>query len=871
MKKPIEKNTGIASFGAGFALIWERLWPLLIPVLLVLFVFVGVSWLGLWHYLPIWVHIGLLVIFGAAAIGSLSPLHRFIFPDNAEISRRIEVETQLRDRPINAQSDEMALGDNDAFSRALWHEHRHRMSERLQDLTGGTPKANGNRFDPYGFRLMLPILVFIAFMVSFGANGGRLSDAFNTNEDPQELLARLDVWVNPPTYTKKAPVYLAQKGSHQTNQSIVLPQHSELIGRFVGSGNIALKYGIGDLETELIPEIDESSQDKEYNYKLALNDSGVISAYSGDKLIAQWSLKIIADKTPEINFIKEPDASLSGSLQLNYEVSDDYGVTGAKGLIAPLKTNENGFDKEFPARFTPPKNARSLIKPLEIKLPLPRRRTKSGKAKVNRDISKHPLAGSMVQLTLIAHDDVNQEGRSEAKQFVLPGRRFSDPIAKALIEQRRILALDANQQSNVIRMLDAISIAPDRFIQDYATHLSLKIAYRRLVSASNDDQLRDVMNLMWDIALGIEFGKMSNAERRLRDAQERLSEALENGAGDKEIDKLMKELRQAMNELMQAMKEQALKNPQSRNPLMQDEASRTLRQKDLQNMLDKIEQLAKSGSKEAARELLAEMQRMMDNLQAGRHMQQRRAEGNQTNEALDNLSELMQKQQKLMDETFRMEQQRPRSGQRQNNQGNQNQNQQKSEQQQKSQNGKQQNQQNQSGDNQEMTAQEYADALKQLRQQQRALQDQLSALNQQLEELGLSPTGEFGEAGKQMGEAGKQLGQGEAGSAVNNQGKALDSLRRGAQSMMQQMAGDRQQGGEQQGQGRINKDSSNMRDPLGRNNKTQGADLGFDKNTPGEIDAQKARRILEAIRKRLSRPEARTLEKNYLERLLDNR
>ena len=37
---------------------------------------------------------------------------------------------------------------------------------------------------------------------------------------------------------------------------------------------------------------------------------------------------------------------------------------------------------------------------------------------------------------------------------------------------------------------------------------------------------------------------------------------------------------------------------------------------------------------------------------------------------------------------------------------------------------------------------------------------------------------------------------------------------------------------------------------------------------PDEIDAQRARRIMEAIRKRLSIPDNSILENNYLERLL---
>ena len=46
---------------------------------------------------------------------------------------------------------------------------------------------------------------------------------------------------------------------------------------------------------------------------------------------------------------------------------------------------------------------------------------------------------------------------------------------------------------------------------------------------------------------------------------------------------------------------------------------------------------------------------------------------------------------------------------------------------------------------------------------------------------------------------------------------------------------------------------------------------GSDVKIPGEVDAQRARRILEAIRKRLAIPESPLIEKDYLERLLKSR
>jgi hypothetical protein len=59
------------------------------------------------------------------------------------------------------------------------------------------------------------------------------------------------------------------------------------------------------------------------------------------------------------------------------------------------------------------------------------------------------------------------------------------------------------------------------------------------------------------------------------------------------------------------------------------------------------------------------------------------------------------------------------------------------------------------------------------------------------------------------------------------------------------------------------------RDPLGRPERTEGPDLGQNVKIPDEIDVERARRILEAIRNRLGERFRPRYELEYLERLLN--
>jgi uncharacterized protein (TIGR02302 family) len=181
-----------------------------------------------------------------------------------------------------------------------------------------------------------------------------------------------------------------------------------------------------------------------------------------------------------------------------------------------------------------------------------------------------------------------------------------------------------------------------------------------------------------------------------------------------------------------------------------------------------------------------------------------------------------------------------------------------------------------------------------LQQDQQGLRDRLKKLQQELAKRGMGQgqKGQKGQPGEQgqpgddgdqqgdsgdalgdadsaMGDADGKLGEGNADGAVDSQGQALDALRKGAQNLAEAM----QQGdGDGQGDGpgnRVGRQQSggNSTDPLGR--PLHGREFGDETvKIPGEIDVQRARRILEELRRRLGDTQRPQLELDYLERLL---
>jgi uncharacterized protein (TIGR02302 family) len=460
--------------------------------------------------------------------------------------------------------------------------------------------------------------------------------------------------------------------------------------------------------------------------------------------------------------------------------------------------------------------------------------------------------------------------RSEPRETVLPERQFYDPLARSVIEQRRTLALDANAVPRVLLLNDALTTAPEETFDNLTHYLLIKSVRSRVAEAYNDDMLRDAVDYMWDVALGIENGDLSLAEQRLRDAQNALAEALENeDATDEEIQALMDELREAMQEYLQALAEE-MRNSDQAMQLPESAMENLLSQQDLENILDQIENLAQQGARDEARQMLSELQQMMNNLQAGRQQQQG---DNPMRQQMDELGELMREQQELMNETFRLDQAlrdlmerglppqmgEPQPGEPQPGQGEQNG--------QQGQNG-QGGQEGQNGQ-QGMSREELEQALRGLRENQEALRQRLQEFQQALEGMGIKPGEGFGSAEGSMGDAARSLGEGRGEQATGEQGQALEALRRGAQDMMNQMM---QAMGEGEGPGPGQTGARARRsqtDPLGRPRSTEGPDFGDDVKVPDEIDIQRAREILEAIRERLGNALSPEMEQRYLERLLD--
>jgi len=95
---------------AGWALIWERVWPPLAWSGALVALFLAASWFGLWFAAPRLARVGGLVLFALALAATLSPLARLRRPSRAQALARLDVDAREAHRPASDFDDKLANG-----------------------------------------------------------------------------------------------------------------------------------------------------------------------------------------------------------------------------------------------------------------------------------------------------------------------------------------------------------------------------------------------------------------------------------------------------------------------------------------------------------------------------------------------------------------------------------------------------------------------------------------------------------------------------------------------------------------------------------------------------------------------------------------
>jgi len=832
---------------AGLNLLWEQIWPRLLPPLAICGLFVAVALLDLLPMLPFWLHIVALALFAGIFGYSLRGLMigGYGVHEN-DARRRVETDSGIAHRPLAALDDTPIAfdgADRADGAETLWRLHLARMTALLARLRVGLPSPGMARRDPHALRAALVLILVIAGAAGAGDALARLERALVPQPGAVALAeTNVDLWITPPAYTGLAPIFLESAKRKPTEKKVAavkdgdtlpaepiapapavrVPVGSTFLAQMSHGDSVAVLQ-IGKRQAAfqaLDAAVPEAGARVEGTFEAA--DAGVdgLSVSIGGRLAVSWPVRIEADKPPEVEFTQPPKNQGRGLLRVEFEARDDFGlakvgmtIRNPEGWPVP-----GGDDK------------------VSIGLPAPGLGTPLVKGTTSQDLTAHPWAGTAVQISLQADDAAGQHGKSDPVAIILPARTFNHPVARAIIAARKKLNRPTRQAAlDAVADIENIAERPGHFFDDTVIFLTLVVARSRLLHDNTAESVGAVQKLLWDTALRIEDGEFAIADRDLQAAQKRLMEAMRNKADSKELNKLLDQLQKAMNEYMQALAEHLQREGLENMP--QVPSTQMMESGDLQRMMDRIREMMRTGSIDAAKEMLAQLNRMLEAMRRGARMARQPRGMNKGRKMLKGLRDLSKRQQELLDRNFREMQRRlGRQGQQ----------------------GKQ-GQQGQQGD----------PKAGRMAGDQEALRRALGKLMLQMDEMlgGIPPS--MGKADRAMKGAGKSLGRGDRAGAVPQQTEALEQLRQATEGLAEQMAR-RMQGQMGMSLGRRGQQQQRGRDPFGRR-QGDGTNGEIDDGAvkiPSRMELRRSREILDELRRRSGDHGRPKLELDYLDRLL---
>ncbi len=783
-----------------------------------------------------------------AALGALGALYygirAFRWPRRAQAADRLDA--SLPGRPIAALEDTQAIGAGDGASEAVWIAHVHRMADRTKNAKPVAPDLKLSRRDPYALRYVALVAVVMAAL--FGSIWRVSSVADLAPGSGGQALASgpaWEGWVEPPVHTGRPSLYL----NDITAAALDVPEGSAITLRLYGEiGSLIVEETVSGRTGEI-----GAASEPAQSFTVAQDGRIAITGEGGQA----WDIRTIPDLPPDVELTGPIDRTSGGEFEQPFRASDDYGVIAGR---AEMVLDLARIDRRYGLALEP-ETQDDIV--LDLPMPISGDRSDFDETLID-NLAQHPWANLPVTLRLVVEDATGQTGEVIDGNATLPGRRFFDPLASAIIEQRRDLLWNRENAKRVGQVLRAVSHEPSDIFRSETAFLKLRVAVRSLETRTSlgqlsDDFVAETAQVLWDIAIEIEDGDLADALERLRRAEDRLSEAIERGATDEEIAELMQELREAMQDYMRQLAEQT--PPDQQNQQAQNQNTQEMTGDQLQDMLNQLQELMEQGRMAEAQRLLEQLRQMMENMQVARGQPGQQG-NNPGQQAMEGLAETLRDQQELSDDAFGDLQEQ--FGQQQGQQPGQQQGQQGQEGQQQGQNqpGQGQNQQPGQGQNGNQSLADRQDALR----------EQLRRQQQNLPGAG-SPEGDaareaLDRAGRAMENAEEALREEDFAGALDDQAEAMEALREGMRELGEQLAQQQGQPG-QQGDAFGEANDPSSRDPLGRETGKNGR-VGTEENLlQGEDVYRRARELLDEIRRRSSdqtRPEP---ELDYLRRLLE--
>ncbi len=645
-------------------LVWERYAPVLWIGVFAALIFMAGSFAGVWERIgDPWRFIGLITalwLLGRAIWAA----RKVSFPGKNAAARRVETDSGLSHRPFDTVRD-AAAKTGDALI-GLWDIHTQDAASRAASASDARLRPALAPIDKYYLRFAVPALVILALMVGTGDSFERLrrslSPAWMSAVDARS--AKFDAWIDPPDYTGRPPVYF------KSRTKLDAPEGSEIVARVNGikSAPRLLVTEGGKSRRVSVTRLGPTS----FEARTTVSEDAKVRWRIGSKP-KTWRIDVKADSAPEVIWTKDPVAGKRDTLEFSYDLTDDFGAISlvlsmqrvndiaAMGKdAAPVKT----IDIALPASAV----RRAQNKPESLNLTKHIWASEKVVATLRAKDFKNQI-GETEPRTFIVPDKIFISNLAKAaienRTLLLAGQSLSYvkpsrpdyrnyPVYTAVIPEERILRAPAQVQ-RAAALIDIITDSPVGAFKDPVVYLGLKNVQSRLEHAREITDIDGTPEDLWLIAMRAEYGPLGNAKEAMMAAEEALRDGIARRARQREIDTLFTRYDDAVERYMQYLIENAQEaDGEGGGPGGGKNAD------EIQKLLDAIEEANRLGDTEGARRALAQLAELLENMQIQLTKGGEGEGGNgppsdglsdEVKEAIEDLADVIGEQRELQDDT----------------------------------------------------------------------------------------------------------------------------------------------------------------------------------------------------------------------------
>ena len=586
-----------------------------------------VIFFGIYNFLGIAWHILVLTLFASSLIYLLIKLKvEFKYKRKKHILFLIERNNFKSINPLNVLKDYPEKG---SFNKNIWVLHKLNSKKHLELIKFYMPKINLSKNDPLKVRYLLFLFLFLSMFWSY-KNDQLYQNFYNTISFNKYLKKEdffvIKAWTKPPKYTNLVQ-RLIEIPEANNDITIVesLPINSEFKIMFNSSKK---KYLIKEdknlLETKTI-----NKNNHELNLSVIKNRNIIITKKNKDEI--NFKLEIIKDKAPKIDIISKPSIVNNVSLSLTFKTMDDYGV---KDIFLSIKRplEYNHFNEKFiKYKLFTSKNFEQDSKLIE--------------SYFYQNLSEIVWAGSNTFLELIAGDFAGQ--KSVIKNAIkIPAKKFNAKLAIKILNLREKLA----KKEITVEELQTEIIKLFKNNDDLLNYDRVKLNYEEIIEITSKKSVfqyslsNPLFKKLYDTAEIIEDGSFYISKKKLEQIEQNLFDSIKQKESDK-VSKNADKLKETIESLLD------LKNETNKDNSFNNIKNKNIKSQ-IEQLTQQIEDLLKTGSQDGVDEKMQKLQQLSESIKNPKNNKEVEERFQQKQDFINKLSELLNEQEKVMEETF---------------------------------------------------------------------------------------------------------------------------------------------------------------------------------------------------------------------------